>query len=81
MLKFWISQKFRIPTIIIFVILSTVGKNSLDYLEKIWLYRLMFSQFYCDIFRVLNLIIIICYQAFSSSRFVKILCGIWQNSV
>ena len=31
---FWTSQKFRFPTIIIFVIFWTGGKNSLDYLEK-----------------------------------------------
>ena len=34
--KFWTSQKFRqaFPTIIIFLIFWTGGKNSLDYLEK-----------------------------------------------
>ena len=32
--KFWTSQKFRFSTGIIFVIFWTVGKNSLDYLEK-----------------------------------------------
>ena len=32
--KFWTSQKFRFPTIIIFVIFWTGGKNSSDYLEK-----------------------------------------------
>ena len=32
--KVWTSQKFRFPTIIIFVILWLGGKNSLDYLEK-----------------------------------------------
>ena len=32
--KFWTSQKFRFPTIIIFVIFLTGGKNSSDYLEK-----------------------------------------------
>ena len=30
----WTSQKFRFPTIIIFVIFWTGRKNSLDYLEK-----------------------------------------------
>ena len=32
--KIWTSQKFRFPTIIIFVIFWTGGKNSLDCLEK-----------------------------------------------
>ena len=33
--KFWTSQKFdRFPTIIVFVIFWTEGKNSLDYLER-----------------------------------------------
>ena len=32
--KFWTSQMFRSPTIIIFVIFWSGGKNSLDYLEK-----------------------------------------------
>ena len=32
--KFWTSQKFRFPTVIIFVIFWTGGKNSLYYLEK-----------------------------------------------
>ena len=32
--KFWTSQKFRFPTIIIFVIFLAGGKNSPDYLEK-----------------------------------------------
>ena len=32
--KFWTSQKFRFPIIIIFVIFWTGGKNSLDCLEK-----------------------------------------------
>ena len=32
--KFWTSQKFRFPTIIIFVIFWTRGTNSLDCLEK-----------------------------------------------
>ena len=32
--KFWTSQKFRLPTSIIFVIFWNGGKNSLDYLEK-----------------------------------------------
>ena len=31
---FWTSQKFRFPTIIIFVIFWTRGKDLLDYLEK-----------------------------------------------
>ena len=31
---FQTSQKFRFPTITIFVIFWTVGKNSRDYLEK-----------------------------------------------
>ena len=31
---FWISQKFWFPTIIIFLIFWTGGKNSSDYLEK-----------------------------------------------
>ena len=35
--EFWTSQKFRFPTIIIFVIFWTGGKNSLYYLEKkVW---------------------------------------------
>ena len=33
-LKFWASQKFSFPRIIIFVIFWTGGKNSLDYIEK-----------------------------------------------
>ena len=33
-LKFWIYQKSRFPTIIIFVIFWTGGKNSIDCLEK-----------------------------------------------
>ena len=32
--EFWTSQKFRFPTIIIFAIFWTGGKNSLDCLEK-----------------------------------------------
>ena len=32
--KFWTSQKFRFPTLIIFVIFWTGGKNSPDCLEK-----------------------------------------------
>ena len=32
--KFWTSQKFRFPSIIIFLIFWSGGKNSLDYLEK-----------------------------------------------
>ena len=32
--KFWTSQKFRLPTTIIFAIFWTGGKNSLDCLEK-----------------------------------------------
>ena len=32
--EFWISRKFRFPTIIISVIFWTGGKNSLDCLEK-----------------------------------------------
>ena len=32
--EFWASQKFRFPTIIIFVISWTGGKSLLDYLEK-----------------------------------------------
>ena len=32
--KFWTSQNFRFPIIIIFVIFWTGGKNSLDCLEK-----------------------------------------------
>ena len=31
---FWTSQKFRFPTIIMFVIFWTGGKNSSDYIEK-----------------------------------------------
>ena len=32
--EFWTSQKFRFPTIIVFVIFWTGGKNSPNYLEK-----------------------------------------------
>ena len=32
--KYWTSRKFSFPTVIIFVIFWTEGKNSLDYLEK-----------------------------------------------
>ena len=32
--KFWTSQKFTFPTIIIFVVFWTGGKNSPDCLEK-----------------------------------------------
>ena len=32
--KFWTSQKFRFPTITIFLVIWTGGENSIDYLEK-----------------------------------------------
>ena len=45
--KFWTSQKFRFPTIIMFVIFWTGGKNSLDCLEK------KYGNIGADIFAVL----------------------------
>ena len=52
--KSWTSHMFRFPTIIIFVTFWTGGKNSpgLPW-KEVWQYRLIFLQFYCDIFRAL----------------------------